>query len=104
MKIIDAHIHIGKWSEIFLNLESTVDEAVTELKKSGVDEAICMPTDRTSNMELLSEIKNRKDYKFYFIPRHSFSSYFCILLIGYHQLKPNILLTSYILQCQKHNI
>ncbi len=66
MKIIDAHIHIGKWSEIFLNLESTVDEAVRELKKSGINEAICMPTDRTSNAELLSEIKNRKDYKFYF--------------------------------------
>lgn len=66
MKIIDAHIHIGKWSEIFLNLESTVDEAVIELKKSGIDEAICMPTDRTSNVELLSEIKLRKDFKFYF--------------------------------------
>ena len=66
MKIIDAHIHIGKWSEIFLNLESTVDEAVIELKKSGIDEAICMPTDRTSNAELLSEIKLRKDFKFYF--------------------------------------
>ena len=66
MKIIDAHIHIGKWSEIFLNLESTVDDAVNELKKSGIDEAICMPTDRTSNEELLSEIKLRKDFKFYF--------------------------------------
>lgn len=66
MKIIDAHIHIGKWSEIFLNLESTVDEAVTELKKSGVYEAICMPTDRTSNQELFDEIKSRTDYKFYF--------------------------------------
>lgn len=66
MKIIDSHIHIGKWSEIFLNLESTVDEAVIELKKSGIDEAICMPTDRTSNAELLSEIKSRKDFKFYF--------------------------------------
>jgi len=66
MKIIDAHIHIGKWSEIFLNLESTVDEAVTELKKSGIDEAICMPTDRTSNEELFSEIKKRADYKFYY--------------------------------------
>jgi predicted TIM-barrel fold metal-dependent hydrolase len=66
MKIIDAHIHIGKWSEIFLNLESTVDEAVVELKKSGIDEAICMPTDRTSNAELFAEIKLRKDFKFYF--------------------------------------
>jgi predicted TIM-barrel fold metal-dependent hydrolase len=66
MKIIDAHIHIGKWSDIFLNLQSTVDEAVAELKKSGIDEAICMPTDRTSNAELLSEIKIRSDYKFYF--------------------------------------
>lgn len=66
MKIIDAHIHVGKWSEIFLNLESTVDDAVIELKKSGIDEAICMPTDRTSNAELLSEIKLRKDFKFYF--------------------------------------
>lgn len=66
MKIIDAHIHIGKWSEIFLNLESTVDDAVAELKKSGIDEAICMPTDRTSNQELFDEIRARKDYKFYF--------------------------------------
>ncbi len=66
MKIIDAHVHIGKWSEIFLNLESTVDDAVAELKKSGIDEAICMPTDRTSNHDLFSQIKNRTDYKFYY--------------------------------------
>ncbi|MBS1514041.1 MAG: amidohydrolase family protein [Bacteroidetes bacterium] len=66
MKIIDAHIHIGKWSEIFLNLSTTVDEAVNEMKKSGIDEAVCMPTDRTSNGELFAEVKNRKDFKFYF--------------------------------------
>lgn len=66
MKIIDAHIHIGKWSDIFLNLETNVDEAVIELKKSGIDEAVCMPTDRTSNKELFDEIKDRNDFKFYF--------------------------------------
>ncbi len=66
MKIIDAHIHIGRWSEIFLNLESTIDEAVSELKKSGIDEAICMPTDRTSNAVLFTQVINRDDFKFHF--------------------------------------
>ena len=34
--IIDAHIHIGKWSKVFFNYESTVKEAIDVMKSSGV--------------------------------------------------------------------
>jgi len=66
MKIIDSHIHIGKWSEIFYNYESTVEDAIEIMKKSGVDAAVCMPTDFTSNDDLFSQTFNNPDFKFYF--------------------------------------
>lgn len=66
MKIIDGHIHIGKWSSIFLNYETTVEQAVEVMKSSGIEEAVCLPADATPNAELLNETKNRKDFKFYF--------------------------------------
>lgn len=66
MKIIDAHIHIGKWSSIFYNYESTVAEAITVMKNSGVEAAVCMPTDATSNEELFSKTYDNPDFKFYF--------------------------------------
>lgn len=66
MKIIDSHIHIGKWSDLFYNYESTVAEAVEVMKASGVDAAVCMPTDKTGNEELFSQTSNVKDFKFYF--------------------------------------
>ncbi len=49
MRIVDSHIHIGKWSNIFFNYESTVEEAVEVMKSSGVDAAVCMPADATRN-------------------------------------------------------
>ena len=64
--IIDSHIHIGKWSEIFFNYESTVDDAVKVMKDSGVNAAVCMPTDSTPNIELFNQIRNIKEFKFYF--------------------------------------
>lgn len=64
--IIDAHVHIGKWSDVFFNYGSTVDEAVRIMKKFGVDAAVCMPADATSNDELFSETTARKDFKFYY--------------------------------------
>jgi len=66
MKIIDAHIHIGKWSEIFYNYESTVSDAIKVMRSSGIDSAVCMPTDETSNEELFSQTFNNPEYKFYF--------------------------------------
>ena len=33
--IIDAHIHIGKWSDIFFNYESTVAQAIDVMKRFG---------------------------------------------------------------------
>ena len=65
MKIIDGHIHIGQWSELFFSYSSTVEEAIAELKRSGVDEALAMPTDKTPNRELFAELK-KADYKFYY--------------------------------------
>ena len=53
--IIDAHIHIGKWSDIFFNYESTVAQAIDVMKRSGVSAAVCMPADATSNDELFSQ-------------------------------------------------
>ncbi len=66
MKIIDAHIHIGKWSNIFFNYESTVDEAIAVMKSSGVEAAVCMPADMTTNEELFSQTYNNPEFKFYY--------------------------------------
>jgi uncharacterized protein len=64
--IIDSHIHIGKWSDIFFNYSSTAEEAVAVMLKAGVDEAVCMPADATSNEELFNEVKLQSDYNFHF--------------------------------------
>ncbi|HMS33216.1 MAG TPA: amidohydrolase family protein [Ignavibacteria bacterium] len=64
--IIDAHIHIGKWSDIFFNYESTVAQAIDVMKGSGVSAAVCMPADATDNEELFSETYNNPDFKFYY--------------------------------------
>ncbi|MEO8446123.1 MAG: amidohydrolase family protein, partial [bacterium] len=66
MKIIDAHIHIGKWSKLFFEYGSTVEQAIDVLKSSGVDSAVCMPADNTSNFDLYNETIDNPDYKFYF--------------------------------------
>jgi predicted TIM-barrel fold metal-dependent hydrolase len=65
--IIDSHIHIGKWSDIFFNYGSSVAEAVEVMKSSGVDAALAMPTDATPNAELFSQIHNHPDFKFHFM-------------------------------------
>lgn len=64
--IIDSHIHIGKWSEIFFNYESSVEEAIKTMKSSGINAAICMPSDNTSNSELFDQIRRVTEFKFYF--------------------------------------
>ncbi len=66
MKIIDGHIHIGKWSNIFFNYETTVSQAIDIMKSSGVEAAVCLPTDATPNEKLFNEIKGQKEFKFYF--------------------------------------
>ena len=66
MKIIDGHIHIGKWSDVFLNYESTVEEAVKVMTSSGIESAVCMTGDLNENEKLFSGINSRKDYKFHF--------------------------------------
>lgn len=66
MKIIDSHIHIGKWGEIFYNYETTVEQAIEIMKSSGIDAAVCLPANATPNRKLLEEIKNQNDFKFYF--------------------------------------
>ena len=53
MKIIDSHIHIGKWSGIFYNYESSVAEAIDVMKRSGVEAAVCMPTDITGTIKCI---------------------------------------------------
>lgn len=66
MKIIDGHIHIGKWSDIFYNFETTVPQAIEVMKSSGISAAVCIPTDATTNDNLFKEINSQKDFKFYF--------------------------------------
>ena len=66
MKIIDGHIHIGQWSNVFLDYNSTVEEAVTVMKESGVSSAIALPCDTFENDKLLSDIKLVKDFVFHF--------------------------------------
>ncbi|KAA0210795.1 hypothetical protein FBQ84_02990 [Ignavibacteria bacterium CHB1] len=65
--IIDSHIHIGKWSEVFFNYTSTVEQAIYVMKSSGVDAAVCMPTDSTSNLELFAQTIDNRDFKFYYM-------------------------------------
>jgi|WetSurMetagenome_2_1015567.scaffolds.fasta_scaffold10831_5 uncharacterized protein len=66
MKIIDGHIHIGKWSNIFFDYETTVRQAIDVMKTSGVDAAVCIPADATPNEKLLNEINSQSDFKFFF--------------------------------------
>ena len=66
MKIIDGHIHIGKWSNLFFKYETTVEQAIEVMKSSGVEAAVCLPADATPNSVLLDDIKKHKDFEFYF--------------------------------------
>lgn len=66
MKIIDGHIHIGKWSGVFLDYSTTVKDAVIVMKESGIDSAVALPCDTFMNDELLSEIKSQTDFTFHF--------------------------------------
>lgn len=64
--IIDGHIHIGKWSEVFLNYKTTVRDAINVMRQAGVAEAVCFPANQTRNVDLLTEIKLNKDFTFHF--------------------------------------
>jgi len=66
LKIIDGHIHIGKWSRFYAGYKSSVKEAVRVLKKFNISEAVCMPADEEPNQRLLLNIKKEKDIKFHF--------------------------------------
>lgn len=66
MKIIDGHIHIGKWSSVFLNYETNINQAVGVMKESGVSSAIALPCDTFENEKLLSDVKSVKDFTFHF--------------------------------------
>ena len=66
MRIIDGHIHVGEWSDVFLNYKTDVKQAIDVLKKAGVDSAVVLPCDTSQNEKLLQEIKNQTEYKFHF--------------------------------------
>lgn len=66
MKIIDGHIHIGKWSSIFFDYETTVEQAIEIMKSSGIDSAVCLPADATPNIKLYNDIKSQNEFTFYF--------------------------------------
>lgn len=64
--IIDGHIHIGKWGEVFLNYQTTVSDAINVMKQAGIDEAVCFPANETRNIDLLNEIKLHPNFPFHF--------------------------------------
>ena len=66
MRIIDGHIHIGKWSSIFYDYETTVEQAIDVMTASGVEAAVCLPADATTNSYLLEKINSQDKFKFYF--------------------------------------
>lgn len=66
MKIIDGHIHIGRWSDIFFSYETTVEQAIEVMKTSGIEGAVCLPADATPNEVLLNQVMKHKDFNFYF--------------------------------------
>jgi len=67
MKIIDGHVHIGKWSSVFLDYETSVKDAVSVMKSAGIDSAVALPCDTFENGKLLNEIiKHSEEFRFYF--------------------------------------
>jgi len=66
MKIIDGHVHIGKWSSVFLDYETNVKDAAEVMKSAGIDAAVALPCDTFENEKLLKDILDRDDFKFYF--------------------------------------
>jgi len=67
MKIIDGHVHIGKWSSVFLDYETGVKDAVGVMKSAGIDSAVALPCDTFENEKLLKEIlKYKEEFRFYF--------------------------------------
>jgi len=66
MKIIDGHTHIGQWSDIFLNYNTSIEDAVEVFRHSGVSRAVCMPADNEPNERLLKKIKKINNFKIYF--------------------------------------
>jgi predicted TIM-barrel fold metal-dependent hydrolase len=66
MKIIDGHVHIGRWSEVFLNYESSVEQASKVMKESGVSSAVALPCDTFENEKLLNDILIQKEFTFHF--------------------------------------
>ena len=65
MKIIDSHIHIGKWGDEFYNLENDIEDTIKVLKKFNIEEAVCMPARLTSNDELFREVQ-KSYFKFHY--------------------------------------
>ena len=66
MKIIDGHVHIGRWSDVFLNYESTVEQASKVMTESGVSSAVALPCDTFENEKLLQDILNKNDFTYHF--------------------------------------
>jgi hypothetical protein len=66
MKITDGHVHIGRWSSVFLDYESDVKEAAEVMKSAGVDSAVALPCDTFENEKLLKEILNQNEFRFHF--------------------------------------
>ena len=62
MKIIDGHIHIGRWSSVFLNYETNINQAVNVMKEAGVSSAIALPCDTFENEKLLNDVKVSKRF------------------------------------------
>lgn len=65
MRIIDGHIHVGKWSKIFFGYETNLIQAIDVMKSAGVEAAVCIPADNEPNEKLLKDIESQNLFKFY---------------------------------------
>jgi predicted TIM-barrel fold metal-dependent hydrolase len=58
MRILDAHVHAGRWKEpSFCGRESHVADVVRVMRASGVSGALVMPTDEGDNKGLLAAVR-----------------------------------------------
>ncbi len=63
MKIFDSHIHIGKWDhEWYAGLNVNVKDIW-----QYADKAILLPTNRKSNMDVLTQAESYPDRAYFFI-------------------------------------
>src|SRR3989338_4497609 len=69
MEIIDSHLHIGKWKiPMYFGLENSVKQTDSALKACNISGAVAMPSDELKNAQLLKELRDNAQLKYWFFP------------------------------------